>query len=169
MNIRKTMIGLAAAASLAGVGGALADHCDDGQYPAFEKAMKGKTVAFVPISMGFDLPQAWVASLQHDADKYGYKLVIRDPNWDVAAGAQALTQLIAEKPDVLIFHPLDQQAYAKLVKKALDAGIVVIQVNLKSPNTGDAYVGTDWYAMPAREIDEMAKLCGAGSGKSGKI
>jgi hypothetical protein len=35
MNIRKTMIGLAAAASLAGVGGALADHFDDGQYPAF--------------------------------------------------------------------------------------------------------------------------------------
>jgi ribose transport system substrate-binding protein len=169
MNIRKTMIGLAAAASLAGVGGALADHFDDGQYPAFEKAMKGKTVAFVPISMGFDLPQAWAAGLQHDADKYGYKLVIRDPNWDVAAGAQALTQLIAEKPDVLIFHPLDMTAYSKLVKKAGDAGIATIQVNLKSLNTGDAYIGADWYDLLATETEAMAKICGAGSGQSGKI
>jgi ribose transport system substrate-binding protein len=167
VNIRKIVLALAAVLAV-GVGGrASAEHFDDGIYSNMDKSMRGKTVAFVPISMGFDLPQAWVASLQHDADKYGYKLVIRDPNWDVAAGAQALTQLIAEKPDVLIFHPLDMTAYAKLVKKASDAGIPTVQVNLKSLNTGDAYVGTDWYDLLYQEVEQMSKVCGPGT--SGKI
>ena len=34
-----------------------------------------------------------------------------------------LNELIAQKPDVLIFHPLEMQAYAKLVKKAMVTGL----------------------------------------------
>ena len=168
MYLKKSLIALAATASLCAVASvALADHFDDGQWNATEKALKGKTVAFVPISMGFDLPQAWAAALQHDADKWGFKLVIRDPNWDVAAGAQALTQLIAEKPDLLIFHPLDMTAYAKLVKKAGDAGITTVQMNLKSLNTGDAYVGADWHDLLTQQTQAAVRFCGAGT--SGKI
>lgn len=168
MNLRKSLIALSAAASLSSLAGAaLAQHFDDGQWNATEKALKGKTVAFVPISMGFDLPQAWAAALQHDADKWGFKLVIRDPNWDVGAGAQAITQLIAEKPDLLIFHPLDMTAYSKLVKKAGDAGITTVQMNLKSLNTGDAYVGADWHDLLAQQTQAAVRFCGAGT--SGKI
>ena len=70
---------------------------------------------------------------------------------------------------MLIFHPLEMQAYSKLVKKALDAGINVIQVNLKSPNNGDAYVGANWYEIGAEAGKQLVKMCGAGSGKSGKV
>lgn len=169
MKLKKSLLALAAAATVSVCGTAYAEHFDDGQWKATDKALAGKTVAFVPISMGFDLPQAWAAALQSDADKWGYKLIIRDPNWDVAAGAQAITQLIAEKPDILIFHPLDMTAYSKLVKKAGDAGITTVQVNLKSLNTGDAYVGADWHDLLRQETEAAARFCGAGTGTSGKI
>ena len=37
---------------------------------------------------------------------------IRDPNWSTDAGAQAITSLIAEKPDVMVIHNPDVQSYA---------------------------------------------------------
>lgn len=169
MSIRKYLLALAAAVSLVSSGAALADKFNDGQNIVSAAAMKGKKVAFVPLSMGIDLTQAWAAALQKDADQYGYELIIRDPSWDVAAGAQAVTQLIAEKPDVLILHPLDMTAYSKLVKRANDDGISVVQVNLKSLNTGDAYVGVDWYDLLSDEVEVANKFCGAGTGQSGKI
>ena len=101
----------------------------------------------MPISMGFDLTQGWYAAMKRQADELGYEIIVRDPNWNIDAGAQALSQLIDEKPDILIFHAVDMQAYNKLIKKAVDAGINVIQMNLKSPNNGDAYVGGDWYQL----------------------
>ena len=132
-----------------GISVAVADEFDEGQIKITREALKGKKVGFVPLSMGFDLPQAWYEGLKRDSEKWGYEVIVRDPNWNVQAGAQALNELIAEKPDVLIFHPLDMQAYAKLVKKAMDDGINVIQINLKSPNNGDAYVGANWYEIGA--------------------
>jgi ABC-type sugar transport system substrate-binding protein len=147
----------------------LADEFDEGQIKITREALKGKKVGFVPLSMGFDLPQAWYEGLKRDSEKWGYEVIVRDPNWNVQVGAQALNQLIADKPDVLIFHPLEMQAYSKLVKKALDAGINVIQVNLKSPNNGDAYVGANWYEVGAAAANQLVKTCGAGSGKNGKV
>lgn len=147
----------------------LADEFDEGQIKITRAALAGKKVGFVPLSLGFDLPQAWYEGLKQDAAKWGYEVIVRDPNWNVQVGAQALNQLIADKPDVLIFHPLEMQAYAKLVKKALDSGINVIQVNLKSPNNGDAYVGANWYEIGQEAAKQLVKACGTGTGKSGKV
>jgi ABC-type sugar transport system substrate-binding protein len=139
---------------------ALADRFDDGLAGKYYAAFKGKRVAFVPISMGFDLTQGWMAAVQRDADRLGYQLIIRDPNWSVDAGAQALEQLITEKPDIIIFHNNDMQAYAKLVTRAMAAGINVIQVNLKTPVNGDFFVGADLYEQGVQELEAAAKLCG---------
>jgi ribose transport system substrate-binding protein len=160
---------MAALALVYGASLARADEYDEGQIKITRDAMKGKKVGFVPLSLGFDLPQAWYEGLKRDGEKWGYEVIVRDPNWNVQAGAQALNQLIADKPDVLIFHPLEMQAYAKLVKKALDSGINVIQINLKSPNNGDAYVGANWYEIGVDAGEELAKACGKESGKSGKV
>jgi ribose transport system substrate-binding protein len=126
-------------------------------------------VGFVPLSMGFDLTEGWNAGLQNQAKALGYTVEVRDPNWNTEAATQAANGFIAEKPDVLILHPLDMQAYNRIVPKAMAAGINVIQVNLKSITNGDAYVGTDWYEMGMKEGQELVKACGAGSGKNGKI
>jgi ABC-type sugar transport system substrate-binding protein len=107
--------------------------------------------------------------MQHSADKWGYKLVIRDPNWSASAGVQALNQLIAQKPDLLVVQPPDPQSYAKLIKKALDNGIRVIQINMESVTRGDAYVGSDWYDVAGTEMDMLEKACGKAAGKNGHI
>ena len=170
MTFRRLIAPAMAALALSyGASLALADEFDEGQIKITRDAMKGKKVGFVPLSLGFDLPQAWYEGLKRDGEKWGYEVIVRDPNWNVQAGAQALNQLIADKPDVLIFHPLEMQAYAKLVKKALDSGINVIQINLKSPNNGDAYVGANWYEVGADAGEQLVKACGKDSGKNGKV
>jgi ribose transport system substrate-binding protein len=158
-----------AAATLFGASATIAAEYDDGLSNGYYQKLKGKKVAFVPITMGFDLTQGWYAAMKRQADELGYEIIVRDPNWSIDAGAQALSQLIDEKPDILIFHAIDMQAYNKLIKKAVDAGINVIQINLKSPNNGDAYVGGDWYRSSAMEADELIRLCSTEHGKNGKV
>lgn len=160
----------AAGAVLAMVAGtAVSEPYDDGQSKNYYSVLKGKKVAFVPLSMGFDLTEGWNAGLQNQAKALGYTVSVRDPNWNVEAGVQAVNGFIADKPDVLILHPLDQQAYNRLVPKAMQSGINIVQVNLKSVTNGDAYVGADWYEMGYKQAEAIVKACGKGSGKNGKV
>lgn len=102
------ILGMAAfMAATIGLQNAFAERPNDGLFQLYDQSFKEKTVAFVPISAGYDLTQGWIAALQRDADRLGYKLIIRDPNWNIDAGAQALEQFINEKPDILIFQNND--------------------------------------------------------------
>lgn len=152
-----------------GAGGAVGEPYDDGQSKTYYEALKGKRVAFVPLSMGFDLTEGWNAGLQNQANALGYTVEIRDPNWNIEAGVQAVNGFIADKPDILILHPLDQQAYNRQVVRAMQEGINVIQINLKSVTNGDVYVGADWYEMGYRQAEAMVEACGADSGNNGKV
>jgi simple sugar transport system substrate-binding protein/ribose transport system substrate-binding protein len=152
---------------------ALPGLADDGlDNPArnpYYDGLKGKRVVFVPLAMGFDLTEGWAAIMRRQAEDLGYTLEIRDPNWSTDAGTRALTALIAEKPDLIIAHNPDVQSYARLLKRAMDAGIKVIQLNLESVVPTDAYIGADWSRVGYIEADVLVKQCGTGSGKSGKI
>lgn len=163
----KTLV--ATVALVAATGAAVSEPYDDGQSKGYYEVLKGKKVAFVPLSMGFDLTEGWNAGMQNQAKALGYTVDVRDPNWNVEAGVQAVNGFIADKPDVLILHPLDQQAYNRLVPKAMKEGINVVQVNLKSVTNGDAYVGADWYEMGFKQAEAIVKACGKDSGKNGKI
>lgn len=167
-RILRLAAGLAMTVCLAGAP-ATAEEFDDGQSIAFKTALQGKKVVFIPVSMSFDLPQAWAAAVQKAADTYGFEFSIRDPNWSPDAGAQALTQLISEKPDLIIVHNIDMQVYARLMQKAMEAGINVLQINLKSTANTDAYVGANWYKVGLRQAEMAVEACGEGSGTSGKI
>ncbi|MFK5980690.1 MAG: sugar ABC transporter substrate-binding protein [Rhizobiaceae bacterium] len=171
MTIKKKLLqlGFAMVLSQAIPNSVQAERFDDGLAPEYYAVFKGKKIAFVPLSMGFDLTQGWNAAMQRSAKELGYEIIIRDSNWSVEAGAQAIEQLIIEKPDILIFHNNDMQAYSKLITRAMREGINVIQMNLKTLVNSDAYVGGDWYQVGMDEIAAAGKLCGAGTGTSGKI
>jgi simple sugar transport system substrate-binding protein/ribose transport system substrate-binding protein len=94
------------------------------------------------------------------------KVVVRDPNWNTNAGAQAFTALIAEKPAVIVIHNPDVQTYAKLIKKAEDEGIYVIQINMRSAQASTAFVGADWVDIGERNTEAVAAAC---KGKSNNI
>jgi ribose transport system substrate-binding protein len=148
---------------------ALAEKPDDGLVYESAAALKGKTVAYVPIAMGFDLTEAWAAGLRKDAKDYGYALTIRDPNWSVDAGAQALSQVITEKPDVIVVHPPEIQAYARLLKQAAKAGIPVVTMNLKASRNTDYFIGADWYDIAVQQTQAMIDMCGTSNGGNGKV
>jgi ABC-type sugar transport system substrate-binding protein len=132
-------------------------------------AFKGKKVAFVPVALGFDLTEGWSEILKKQAKELGYDYVVRNPNFNADAGAQAISQLITEKPDVMVVHNPDVQVYARLIKKAQEAGIYVIQINMKSTAPSDYFVGADYTKLGEQAAEMMVKKCGEGSGKSGKI
>ena len=166
-NMTRTMAVVAAIALTSGA--AVAQEIDDGQIAMTRSELAGKRVGFIPLSMGIDLGQLWNDVLKRDADRYGYELIVRDANWNVQAGAQAINEMIGMNVDVLVLHPADNQAYVRLVDKAGAAGVPVVQVNMKSPNTGDAYVGANWYAQAQLMGQAMYDLCAPEHGGNGKI
>ena len=154
--------------SLAGVAvQARADGIDDPRRADYFKAFAGKTVAFVPVTMGIDLTEGWAAVMKKQADRLGMKFEIRDPHFSADAGAQAITSLIAEKPDVLVVHNPDVQSYAQLLKRAEESGIHVIQINMRSNYNSDVYVGADWIGIGEAEAQGVIDKCGPGT--SGKV
>ena len=46
---------------------------------AFKEALAGKTVAYVPVAMNFDLTEGWFAGLKRELEPYGMKVIVRDP------------------------------------------------------------------------------------------
>jgi len=146
---------------------AMADGIDDPRRADYFKAFEGKTIAFVPVTMGIDLTDGWASVMKAQADRLGMKLEIRDPHFSADAGAQAITTLIAEKPDILVVHNPDVQSYAKLLKRAEEAGIHVVQINMRSNYNSDVYVGADWIGIGEAEAQAVVDKCGAGT--SGKV
>lgn len=139
---------------------------DDGIMPKYVRAAKGRTVAYVPIALTFDITQEYLSKMREQADRLGYKLVVRDPNWSVDRAVQAVEELIEEKPDIIVAHPLDGAAFNRLAKRANAAGIYWIWANLKGQVNGDAYVGANHYESARVQVRQAAEFCrGRSSGK----
>ena len=126
-------------------------------------------MAYVPVAMGFDLTEGWAAGLKEALEPLGVTFEIRDPNWSTDAGAQAITSLISEKPDVIVVHNPDVQSYARLLKKAEEAGIYVVQVNMRSSYSTDVFVGADYVGMGERIGQRLVDKCSPANGGSGKV
>ena len=135
----------------------------------FDKALKGKTIGWVPVTLGVPLADEWTAQMKQEADKLGMKLVVRDPGWNASAQLQAVSALIGEKVDVLVVQNPNVQLLARELKRANEAGIYVVQVNMASNYPGDAYVGGDFVRIGQALGEDVVKACGKGSGTSGKV
>src|ERR1700742_2006859 len=159
LGLASLLGGAASYASAAGI--------DDPRRADYYKEFAGKTIAFVPVTMGIDLTEGWAAVMRQQADRLGMKFEVRDPHFSADAGAQALTSLISEKPDVIVVHNPDIQSYAKLLKRAEEAGIHVIQINMRSNYNSDVYVGADWIGIG--EAEEQGVIDKGGGGASGKV
>jgi len=132
----------------------------------FKEALAGKVVAFVPVAMNFDLAQGWYAGVERELEPYGIKFEVRDPNWSTNAGAQAVTTLLSEKPAVMIIHNPDVQTYAKLLQRAENDGIYVVQINMGSAYRTTGFVGANWIEIGERDTEAVVEAC---KGKSNKI
>jgi ribose transport system substrate-binding protein len=135
----------------------------------YDKTLKGKTIAFLPIAHGVPLMDEWGRVLKAEVEWRGMKFVVRDPNGQMPAMQQALSALIDEKPDVLIVQNPSVTLLQKDLKRAEAQGTHVIQINMSSNYKSDAFVGADWYEVGRILAEDVVKQCGTGSGKSGKV
>lgn len=165
LGVATALIGMAALLPAASV---QAEGLDDPTLAPYLEAFKGKTIGYVPFSMSFDLAKGWLAGMQKQADELGYKIIVRDPNWNTDVGSQAMSQLINDKPDIIVYMNPDLQSYAKILKKAQAAGIHLVAVNLKSVFPTH-YIGEDWQMNGGEEAKYIVSKCGAGTGRSGKV
>jgi len=163
MKLKTVVIGLGLAALAFA---ARAEGLDEPFRAGFGKALEGKTVAFLPVAMNFDLAQGWYAGLKKELEPWGVKVVVRDPNWSTTAGAQALTTLISEKPAVIVVHNPDVQTYAKLLQRAEASGTYIVQVNMGSAYRTTGFVGADWVQVGEQDAEAVVAAC---NGKSNKI
>src|ERR1700722_15204134 len=168
MRKRNIFGALALALSLSGTAPhAGAQGIDDPRRADYFKVFAGKTIAFIPVTMGIDLTEGWASVLKKQADHLGMKFEIRDPHFSADAGAQAITSLISERPDVLIVHNPDVNSYAKLPTRPGAGALQVIQVNMRSNYNSGVYVGADWIGIGEAETQAVVDRCG--SGTSGKV
>lgn len=134
----------------------------------FDQSVKGKTVAWVPITLGNPLGDMWTAAMRQNFERYNVNFIVRDPNFDSNAQLQAVTSLINEKPDVLIVQNPNVSLLARQLKRAMENGIYVIQVNMNSNQPTDAYVGVDNYESGRLIAEDIVTECGGGK-SSGKV
>ena len=139
------------------------DPARDGYYETF----KGRKVVFVPVFMGLDLTEGWSKMMAKQAEALGYSYEVRNSNFNTAAGAQTLTSLISEKPDVVVVQNPDVQSYARLLQRAEKADIRVIQLNMKTNTLTNGFVGADVVQLGELQAKAVANKCGAGT--SGKV
>jgi ABC-type sugar transport system substrate-binding protein len=162
----------AAAFAALAIGATTARAADDMNDPYREPALSalaGKKIAYLPISIGFDLAQAWGGVVKTEAERYGMSFISQDPNWNTDAMAQGMTALIAEHPDVIVTQNPDMQSLARLLKQANAEGIVVVQLNMQGAVQTDAFVGPDFIAMGEQAANMMLKKCGADTQTSHKV
>src|SRR5262249_9683475 len=135
----------------------------------YDKSLKGKTIAYLPIALGVPLSDEWGRVVQEEAEWRGMKYIVRDPNNNPSAMQQALTALVDQKPDVLIVQTPSVTLLMKDLKRAESQGTHVIQINMASNYKSGAFVGADWNEIGKLLATEVVKQCGTGSGKSGKV
>src|SRR6202020_2732743 len=163
MRKRQIATALGFVLSLTVTASAVAQGIDEPRRSDDLKTFEGKRIAFVPVTMGIDLTEGWASVMKKQADRLGMKFEVRDPHFSADAGAQAITSLIAEKPDVLVVHNPDVQSYAKLLKRAEEAGIHVIQINMRSNDNSDVYRGADWIGVGEAEAQGVIDRYCAGT------
>jgi len=166
LKMTKCLIGAAALSAFAALPAAAQQGLDEPFQASFKQALAGKTVAYIPVAMNFDLTEGWFAGVKKELEPYGMKVIVRDANWSTNAGAQALTTLISEKPAAIIVHNPDVQTYAKLMQRAENEGIYIIQINMGSVYRSSAFVGANWIEIGERDAEAVVKSC---QGKSNKI
>ena len=73
-------------------------------------------------------------------EAYGMTVEVMSPNWDVNVQTQMVDQAINEKPDLIVYLPVDQQASTQHLRKIYNAGIPVIGSNVMPSPEGMKYI-----------------------------
>jgi ABC-type sugar transport system substrate-binding protein len=133
----------------------------------FIKNVQGKTVAWAPLWYGV-LETEWTNVMRANFERYGMKFIARDGNFKADVQLQAVEYLISLHPDVLVVQSANSTNLARVIKKAMNQGIYVVQVNMPSVQVSDAYVGISTAQVGREMADDIIKDVGGGK-TSGEV
>lgn len=80
------------------------------------------------------------------AEEEGMEVTIQDCRMDVATQIATIENFIVQKKDAIFITPVDERALEDVVKKAINAGIPVISMNLEIPGR-TAFITPNEYAF----------------------
>jgi len=83
--------------------------------------------------------------VQDRCDELGFDLTIHDGQNDVSRQIEAIENFIAQGMDIVIVSPYDAAAFDDVLKKAHDAGIIVINGNQECTGYKDAFITVPEY------------------------
>jgi ABC-type sugar transport system substrate-binding protein len=88
-----------------------------------------KTVVLLNIGMQSPYPPLYSENLKMRLNEAGIEMFMFDGEFDAQLQSSQLDDAIAMKPNAIVIFPVDSQAIATGIKKAYDAGIVIIMGN----------------------------------------
>jgi ribose transport system substrate-binding protein len=124
-------------------------------------ALQGKKVRMVVYTDAVELQQSWITRIRESFDGTGIDFAYTSANFDGQVLVQQAQTALDQGADVLILHNSDLTSLANVIKKAQDAGVYVVVMNLGSNAQSDAYVGPNWEEMTAKLADRAADDCAA--------
>ncbi|GAA4158046.1 ABC transporter substrate-binding protein [Actinomadura keratinilytica] len=145
--------------------GALAAACTSNAPEADEDAATGQNVAAggdndkpgKRVTIGFSAPQAdhgWIAAIAKNAEAQAKRYSDVDfqavePTNDINQQISAVESLISRKVDALVLLPNDGEQLNQVARKAMDAGIPVINLDRVFPDklSYRTWIGGDNYGM----------------------
>jgi len=115
-------------------------------YP-WSNVEKGKIkIAYSTFTLSSPYFTEVVKGIKDKAAEYGWECQINDPKGEVTNQLSALENFIAHKVDAILVSPLEENACSVVIKKAKEAGIVVIDLNAPVEEA-DVFITPDEYEI----------------------
>ncbi len=105
-----------------------------------KKKIIGATLASSQASYQYAIGNLLVAEAEKDPD---YKLEIQYAEWNVKNQEEQMRDFIRRKVDAIIFCPVNAKSYLNVLREAKNAGIPVINLNMKVDTVSAEYITTD--------------------------
>lgn len=119
---------------------------DTGKAKADTNDGKGLQIAYCVHDLTNTYFVTLAKGLTETAEAQGMEVTIQDAKMDVATQISNIENFIVQKKDAIFITPVDEKALTDVVKKATDAGIPVISMNLEIPGR-DAFITPNEYAF----------------------
>lgn len=125
-------------------------------------------IAYVAADLGTENNQKWDQGCREALSGYGDRVTYT--SWDCKSDAstqnQIIEELIAQEYDGIFLHAVDGSAVAASVKKAEEAGVNVVTINLNVDTTYTAHIGAPNYDSGVTMGRKLAEMMG---GKGGMV
>lgn len=119
------------------------------------KKVIGATFASSQASYQYALGNLLVAEAEKDP---GYELDIQYAEWSVKKQEEQMRDFIRRKVDAIILCPVNAKSYLNVLREAKNAGIPVINLNMKVDTVSAEYITTYVGASMSEEADLAGQL-----------